>query len=71
MICKISIGRAIYTRIGIIIEDFNMFIANRKRLYLFIVSSFIDLLLILLLISCWFIIMIACYYILLQLGYYN
>ena len=51
MICKISIGRAIYTKIGTIIEDFNMFIANRKRLYLFIVSSFIDLLLILLLIS--------------------
>ena len=71
MICKISIGRAIYTKIGTIIEDFNMFIANRKRLYLFIVSSFIDLLLILLLISYWFIIMIACYYILLKLGYYN
>ena len=30
MICKISIGRETYTKIGIIIEDFSMFIANRK-----------------------------------------
>ena len=46
MICKISIGKAIYTKIGIIIEDFNMFIANRKRLYLFIVDLLLALLLI-------------------------
>ena len=30
MICKISIGREIYTKIGIIIEDFNNNKCNNK-----------------------------------------
>ena len=46
MICKISIGREIYTKIGIIIEYFNMFIAICKRLYLFIVDLLLALVLI-------------------------
>ena len=53
MICKIFIGREIYTKIGIIFEDFNMFIANRKDVFIYC-WLIIDLLLIFLLISCWF-----------------
>ena len=35
MICKISIGREIYTKISIIIENFNMFIAIRKVVFIY------------------------------------
>ena len=36
MICKISIDREIYTKIGIIIKEFlYMFIANRKVIFIY------------------------------------